>query len=500
MVATMTEVPKTVPIERKETPFEIIDEDATDEPTRGLSGGMGRIHRARDRATGRILAVKVLKDSASGDVTRFALEADILAKLRHPAIVEHAYHGVTKDGFPYLAMEWIDGESLEARLRETSKVPPREALRIALAITDALTAAHALGVVHRDIKPSNVLVRKADGSIKLADFGIAKSAGSPVDLTATGQALGTPGYLAPEQARGGKVDGRTDLFSVGCLLFRCLTGRRPFGGADLMEYATNLALHDPPRIREIDPTISPAIEALIERLLMKDPAARPASAKDVRDAIEQILSTDAGTRDEPIPPTKLAAGSRPNLQTDDAATIQSPAITAKKKPPVVDAQHAEEQPKRAKPRLRYPRPPLRLIVPLAIVGVALTTYAAYSVVHRDRPITSPTPFVPGETWFGSYQCDDGEHKLALRIASVSANGNDVAAVFDFKTPTDSRGSYNVLGTYIPETHRLTLKAGTWISQPNLVVSVGLDGTITDDDRAYSGKAVNPKCTTFALRR
>jgi hypothetical protein len=109
-------------------------------------------------------------------------------------------------------------------------------------------------------------------------------------------------------------------------------------------------------------------------------------------------------------------------------------------------------------------------------------------------------------WFGAYQCDDGEHKLALRIVSVSSNssnssnGSDVAAIFDFKTPKDSTGSYNVLGTYTPETHHLTLKAGTWISQPNLVVSVGLDGTITDDDRAYSGKAVNPKCTTFALRR
>jgi serine/threonine protein kinase len=509
----MTEVPKTVPIERKETPFEIIEDgDAPD----SLSGGMGTIHRARDRVSGRILAVKVLKDKASGDVTRFALEADILAKLRHPSIIEHAYHGVTKEGFPYLAMEWIEGESLEAKLRKTttSKLPLEEALRIGFTISDALIAAHAAGITHRDIKPSNVLIKKADGSIKLADFGIAKSADSAVDLTATGEALGTPGYLAPEQARGGKVDGRTDLFSLGCLLFRCITGRRPFSGSDLMEYATNLALHDAPRIRELEPKTPASVEALIARLLMKDPAARPANAKHVRDAIDRILSeadatAPAPTADgiaesllEPIPPTKLAEGSDPKLllKPEDPATIHSPAVAKKKKPlaPEEAVEHHDDTTAKKKTPKR-PELPLGLIVPLAIVALTLASYAAYSFIHRDKPITSSTPFVAGETWFGSYECDDGKHKLALRIVSITSD-NEVAAVFDFTTPKDSSGSYNVLGTYVPETHHLTLKAGTWISQPNLVVSVGLDGTITDDDRAYSGKAVNPKCTTFTVRR
>ncbi len=291
--------PLTVPINRD--PFEILEEAGV--------GGMGVVYRARDRATGRILALKVLK-SAVGEVTRFTLEAHLLKKLDHPSIVEYVHHGVAEDGRPYLAMEWLEGESLENELR-VRPLTVRATLRVARAVADALAFAHAAGIVHRDLKPSNVFITTS-GETKLLDFGIAKSA--DVDgLTSTGQALGTPGYMSPEQARGGEVDGRSDLFSLGCLIFRALGGRRPFEGSDLMAFVTKLALEDPPPLRQVAPSAPEALEELVAQLLAKQPEDRPASAEVVREALERISETTserelAATEREPSVPTLGSAG------------------------------------------------------------------------------------------------------------------------------------------------------------------------------------------------
>jgi Protein kinase domain len=298
------DVPKTVRIERdKPEPFEILEEAGT--------GGMGMVYKARDRETGQLLAVKVLKDV--GDITRFALEGDILSKLQHPGIVEYRHHGLTKAGHPYLAMEWIDGVSLERRLAR-GVLSVEETLRIARAIADALAVAHAAGVIHRDLKPTNVLLTRETQAVKLVDFGIARS--EDVDgLTQTGQALGTPGYMSPEQARGSKIDPRSDLFALGCVVFRCLGGRRPFAGSDIMQFATNLALHDAPPLREVAPDAPVAVEALVSHLLQKDPAARPASALHVRRTIDHILdavdtTNPAETEPAPAPEHPTAATTR----------------------------------------------------------------------------------------------------------------------------------------------------------------------------------------------
>ncbi|MBX3234372.1 MAG: serine/threonine protein kinase, partial [Labilithrix sp.] len=311
----MEPIPKTIAIKDRDDPFVI--EDVIGE------GGMGKVYRARDPATGALLAVKVL--GAVGDPTRFALESDILSKLEHPNIVGYRGHGLTKDGHPYLAMEWIDGDDLEKRL-ETENLTVEEAVRIGRAVTDALVAAHAAGVIHRDLKPSNVILTRETSAVKLVDFGIARAAN--VDgLTRTGQALGTPGYMSPEQARGHAVDARTDLFSLGCLLYRCLGGRRPFKGSDIMEFATSLALEDPPPLRALAPSVPPALESLVAQLLQKDPALRPESALHTRKALDRIASATDNTEIAPTLPIPRGVGPARAVVTPASASTSAEVST-----------------------------------------------------------------------------------------------------------------------------------------------------------------------------
>ena len=191
------------------------------------SGGMGLVFRCFDRVDGRLVAVKVLQHREHIASERFAREAQVLASLVHPAIVRYVAHGTTLGGEPYLAMEWLDGETLADRLGR-GPLGPRATAQLGARVLGALAAAHAHGIVHRDIKPSNLFLPDGDlERAKLLDFGIARRAhASP--LTRPGGMVGTPAYMAPEQLRDGtEVDGRADVFGLGCVLCECLTGESP---------------------------------------------------------------------------------------------------------------------------------------------------------------------------------------------------------------------------------------------------------------------------------
>jgi serine/threonine protein kinase len=257
------------------------------------AGGMGTVYRAREHASGRIVALKLLRADA-GDLTRFAHEAHVLAKLAHPGIVEYVAHGVTGAGQPWLAMEWLEGETLHHALKRGT-LSVREALRMARSVADALATAHEAGVVHRDLKPSNVFLVR-DGRLKLLDFGIAKSM-DLTGLTHTGELVGTPAYMSPEQARGEAVDGRTDLFALGCIIFRCITGKLPFEGADMLAIATKLALEQAPLLSDVDPTVPAPLGRLVAALLEKNRADRPRDAARLRDWFDAI------GRGEELPPS-----------------------------------------------------------------------------------------------------------------------------------------------------------------------------------------------------
>lgn len=252
-------------------------------------GGMSTVYRARDRQTDKLVALKVLRDNAQSTAARFIQEARVLAGLEHPHIVRYIAHGLASSGEPYLVMEWLDGEELGEKLRR-ERMKLSEAIDLGLRLSHALGVAHLQGVVHRDIKPSNIfLVDKSIHQAKILDFGIARLKGHSL-MTQTGSVLGTPGYMAPEQARGerGQLDARADVFSLGCVLYECITGQPTFMGGHLMAVLAKVLFEEVPRARDVCPEVPAEVDALLMRMLAKDPATRPANAIEVARELERI--------------------------------------------------------------------------------------------------------------------------------------------------------------------------------------------------------------------
>ncbi len=273
-------------------------------------GGMGEVHRARDEVTGLTVAVKVFAERDPETTGRFSREADALARLRHPAIVEHVAHGFAEDGTPYLAMEWLEGEDLSVRLAR-APLSIEEVVRVGTEVAGALAAAHAIGVVHRDIKPSNVFLCGRDlASVKLLDFGLARTQGGAT-FTRAGEALGTPAYMAPEQAKGVEVDARADVFSLGCVLFECLAGKPPFWADHPLAVMAKILLDETPKLGTLRPDVPPGLALLVEQMLHKDPLARPAGGEGVLAALGDLATTArSASAPESAVPVSVSLGAR----------------------------------------------------------------------------------------------------------------------------------------------------------------------------------------------
>jgi hypothetical protein len=253
------------------------------------SGGMGTVYRALDIQRGVFVALKLARGQA--DLERFLREATALASVSHPRVVRYVAHGVL-DGAMYLAMEWLAGEDLSVRL-ERGRLDVDQALVVGRAAADALAALHERGLVHRDVKPSNLFLEggKLEG-LKLLDFGIARSMRERVHLTQTGQALGTPSYMAPEQARGDeRIDARADVFALGCVLFECLTGRPPFTGDHPVAVLAKLLIQDAPRLAELRPGAPRGLDGLLSRMLSKEPEGRPANGAAILAELDRVDRT-----------------------------------------------------------------------------------------------------------------------------------------------------------------------------------------------------------------
>lgn len=269
------------------------------------TGGMGTVYRAIDRYTGKLVALKLLHSSDAVSSERFSREAQLLSELCHPGIVAYIAHGSTLDGQYYLAMEWLQGEDLAVRLlRRTLSL--QEAIALIQSVAAALATAHAKGVVHRDLKPSNLfLVDRQIHKVKILDFGIARQLGSMVPLTQTGLTVGTPQYMAPEQARGVKnLTSATDIFALGCVLYECLAGQRPFVGEHGMAVLVRVLLEDPEPISKRLPGIAPELAALLQRMLAKDASQRPADAAALLAELESLgtlptLKVEGGASEAP---------------------------------------------------------------------------------------------------------------------------------------------------------------------------------------------------------
>lgn len=253
------------------------------------SGGMGTVYRARDLTTQDLVAIKVLHEDSEGTTARFAKEANVLATLEHAHIVRYIAHGIASTGELYLAMEWLEGEELETRMRR-ERLGVVECVELGLRVARALGVAHALGVVHRDIKPNNIyLVGSSVEKAKILDFGLARMRGKTI-LTQTGSVIGTPGYMSPEQARGDRegVDARADVFSLGCVLYECVTGQAAFVGAHVMAVLAKVLLEEAPRARKLRPDLPKEFDNLLARMMSKKMALRPTNGMEVAEALERI--------------------------------------------------------------------------------------------------------------------------------------------------------------------------------------------------------------------
>ncbi|ACY15277.1 serine/threonine-protein kinase PknK [Haliangium ochraceum] len=313
------------------------------------TGGMGRIYRARDRQEGGLVAVKLLTQQSPRLRSRLLREAAILAEIHHPGIVRYIAHGPLDGDMVYLVMEWLEGEDLgqyltrrpqepqhasnqsgelaelaDALTSDTVTLDPRsilggpgrsepftvaEAVTLGRRLSSAVAELHRRGIVHRDIKPSNLfLAEGALDQIKLLDFGTAYQYGRADHLTRRGAIVGTPHYMAPEQARaGGIITPATDIWAIGCVLYRSLTGARPFEGNDVVAVLTRILLEPPVPITIMRPDLPPALAEIIMQSLEKDASLRPADAGEVLAALESLTGTDESSAPRSWPPVATPA-------------------------------------------------------------------------------------------------------------------------------------------------------------------------------------------------
>jgi serine/threonine-protein kinase len=331
-------------------------------------GGMAEVYLATDRVLDRPVACKVLGGWLANDhtfVERFRREALAAARISHPNLVA-VFDAGSEDGVHYIVMEHVPGVTLADVLRMEGRLPPARAAGIAASVADALAVAHAARIVHRDVKPANVMLTP-DGRTKLMDLGIARNIDGET-ITHASSVLGTAGYISPEQARGEPVDHRSDIYSLGCVLYEMLTGRQPFEGGDPLAVAYKHVHEVPIPPTSIEPSIPPDLDAVTLRAMEKEPAARFQSAADIAAAL--------GDRTVPVAPMP--------------ATTPLPVVTTSPLP----VERTNALPRRTdRTRPRRSRVPLLL----ALAALVLLGTLAFALSRGDRlpdlagPANSPSP-------------------------------------------------------------------------------------------------------------
>jgi serine/threonine-protein kinase len=269
------------------------------------SGAMGAIYKATHLNLGKPVVLKVLHPHLlreEAHVQRFKREAKAASRLNQPNCITILDYDKTPDGWSYICMEFVEGKDLSRILHEEKKLSPERGIRIALQVVDALDEAHSKAVIHRDLKPENIMIERIRNNpdfVKVLDFGIAKiqdtsDSGSGSFKTATGMVFGTPEYMSPEQIKGEELDGRSDIYSLGVVIYQMLSGILPFTGETVLEVATKHLSHPPPPLEEVAPDLPLEIVRIVDKMLKKNREERFSSAGEVREALLHCLQILAG--------------------------------------------------------------------------------------------------------------------------------------------------------------------------------------------------------------
>lgn len=331
-------------------------------------GGMAQVYLARDRSLDRPVAVKELVPEFAADpsfVERFRREAQAAANLSHPNVVG-VYDWGAQDGTYFIVMEYVDGPSLSRVLRTDGPFHPRRAAEIATEVAAGLGFAHSRGVVHRDVKPGNVLLTRS-GQAKVTDFGIARALSSPdEDLTQAGSVMGTATYFSPEQAQGLAVDPRSDLYSLGVVLYELVTGRPPFTGDTPLAIAYKHVQDEPARPSTMISGLPVSLEAIIMKLMSKRPDDRYSTAEDLRADLNRFLAGEPTVAERDL--VAAGAGAAAVVVSDEpATTVQAATVAGEAVPPVAPP----DEPTADEPKKRTWVFAVALVVGLALLGGAL---------------------------------------------------------------------------------------------------------------------------------
>ena len=401
---------------------------------------MARVHEAEDLRLGRRVAVKVLLAQYTADpdfLRRFDQEARLAASLSHPNVV--GIYDVGQDGQAhYIVMELVDGQTLKEAIGRGAPMPVAEAIRIAIEVCAALSVAHARGLVHRDIKPQNILLT-ADGQVKVADFGIARRTSSTA-VTQTGTVLGSVHYFSPEQARGQEATPRSDLYALGVTLFEMLTGRLPFDAENPIAVAMQHIQNSPPLPRQFNRSIPPALEAIVLKLMAKNPDERYPDAASVIAALRAVQGQAAGSTRASraatvlaTPPVQPAAG--PTAPTTRVARNAPPPTPPRPAPPpvaptrVVSSAQAAQLAAQASPTAPRRGPARRSVLAGVVVGGGLAVLALLGLA-----IASNNGELPG---FGVSSTETAT-PTASSTATPRPTATHVVIVVPHKPPTATR--------------------------------------------------------------
>jgi eukaryotic-like serine/threonine-protein kinase len=386
-------------------------------------GGMAEVRRAVDQRLGRPVAVKQLRTDFATDPTfqaRFRREAQSAAGLNHPTIVAVYDTGEETDpltgvSVPYIVMELVEGQTLRDVLREGRKILPERALELTQGVLDALSYSHKAGIVHRDIKPANVMLGPG-GGVKVMDFGIARAvADTSATMTQTAAVIGTAQYLSPEQARGETVDARSDLYSAGCLLYELLVGRPPFIGDSPVSVAYQHVREAPIPPSQLDPEITPEIDAVVLKALAKDPDDRYQSATEMKADISRLLSGQQTTAQQATAVVPLAAGAMAANAYDTPTHVAGPPTVVPPEAP--EEEYEEEEPQKSRVALAI------LIGALIVAALGLGGWGLYRVFNPSTPQVEKVT-VPNVTTFTEQQARDQLTANQLQVEVKTVNGDE----------------------------------------------------------------------------